>query len=254
MASSRGGAAARLPSSQEALAQKLGHRFQNPTLLTKALTHPSAAGPRAPSYERLEFLGDRVVGLIVADLLFQRFPLEAEGALARRHAALVRRETLAEVAEALALGEHVIFAKGERAAGTSDNPAILADAMESVIGALFLDGGLTAARGFVVPLWTPLMEADGTPPQDAKTALQEWAQGRGLPLPSYREVDRQGPDHAPLFTVEVAVEGEAPARGRGASKRLAEQAAAEDLLARVNAADFESVEQTAAAQGESEVS
>jgi ribonuclease-3 len=255
MASSSGRAAARQPSSQEALAQKLGHRFQNATLLRQALTHPSAAGPRAPSYERLEFLGDRVVGLIIADLLFQRFPGEAEGALARRHAALVRRETLAEVAEALALGDHVIFARGEREAGTGDNPAILADAMEAVIGALYLDGGLAAARGFVVPFWTPLMEADGTPPQDAKTALQEWAQGRGLPLPTYREVDRQGPDHAPRFTVEAAVEGEAPARGRGSSKRLAEQAAAEDLLARVTAADPavvdpEAADQDAGAQGE----
>jgi len=237
MASSRGRAAARQPSCQEALAQKLGHRFQNATLLHQALTHPSAAGPQAPSYERLEFLGDRVVGLIIADLLIQRFPREAEGALARRHAALVRRETLAQVAEALALGDHVIFARGEREAGTGGNPAILADAMEAVIGALFLDGGLAAASGFVVPFWTPLMEADDTPPQDAKTALQEWAQGRGLPLPAYREVDRQGPDHAPRFTVEVVVEGEAPARGRGASKRLAEQAAAEDLLARVIAVE-----------------
>jgi ribonuclease-3 len=255
MASSSGRAAARQPSSQEALAQKLGHRFQNATLLRQALTHPSAAGPGAPSYERLEFLGDRVVGLIIADLLFQRFPGEAEGALARRHAALVRRETLAEVAETLALGDHVIFARGEREAGTGDNPAILADAMEAVIGALYLDGGLAAARGFVVPFWTPLMEADGTPPQDAKTALQEWAQGRGLPLPTYREVDRQGPDHAPRFTVEAAVEGEAPARGRGSSKRLAEQAAAEDLLARVTAADPavvdpEAADQDAGAQGE----
>jgi len=209
----------------------LSHRFASPNLLREALTHPSAAGSPLQSYERLEFLGDRVLGLIVADLLLAHFQEEPEGALARRFAALVRRETLAEVAESIGLGNFLILAKAEQGAGESANPTLLADACEAVIGALYLDGGLAAARGFVVPHWTPLLEADLTPPQDAKTTLQEWAQGRGLPLPAYREARREGPAHEPVFTVEVTVAGHPPAVGEGRSKRLAEQAAAGRLLA-----------------------
>ncbi|MFQ6017607.1 MAG: ribonuclease III [Kiloniellaceae bacterium] len=220
----------------ERLAGRLGHRFARPQLLVQALTHPSAATKRGrgdDSYERLEFLGDRVLGLIVADLLLRRFPHETEGALALRHAGLVRRETLAEVARGLGLEAHLRLAKGEDAAGERHNPALLADACEAVIGALYLDAGLGAARALVESLWTPLLESAQKPPQDAKTALQEWAQGRGLPLPSYREVDRSGPPHDPVFTVEVCVEGYPPADGEGRSKRLAEQAAAERLVARL---------------------
>jgi ribonuclease-3 len=222
------------------LADRLGHRFARPELLVRALTHPSAAhrrGAGEDSYERLEFLGDRVLGLIVADLLLRRFPEENEGELALRHAGLVRRETLAKIAEELDLGSHVRLAKGEEAAGERGNPAIQADACEAVIGAVYLDGGLDAARDLVESLWTPLLEAVLVPPQDAKTALQEWAQGRGLPLPDYREVGRSGPDHGPVFTVEVAVQGHPPAAGEGRSKRLAEQAAAGLLMSRIKAAE-----------------
>jgi ribonuclease-3 len=217
------------------LAARLGHRFEAPRLLREAVTHPSAAGKPAHSYERLEFLGDRVLALIVSDLLLDRFPLEAEGALARRLAALVRRETIAEVAVDLGLGDYLYLAKAEREAGAGANPALLSDACEAVIGALYLDGGLAAARGFVVPRWTPLLEAERTPPQDPKTALQEWAQGRGLPLPTYRETQREGPPHEPIFTIEVSVVGHPSASGEGRSKRLAEQAAAGRLLARLGA-------------------
>jgi len=219
------------------LAGRLAHRFENPDLLREALTHPSAAGKPAQSYERLEFLGDRVLALIVSDLLLARFPQEAEGALARRLAALVRRESLAEVAGNLALGDFLSLAKAEREAGASANPALLADACEAVIGALYLDGGLAAAQGFVERYWTPLLEAERTPPQDAKTALQEWAQGRALPLPAYRETRRDGPPHEPVFTIEVSVVGFPPALGEGRSKRLAEQVAAGRLLARLESAD-----------------
>ncbi len=215
----------------EALAELLRHRFKSPELLRQALTHSSAASGRgAADYQRLEFLGDRVLGLIVSDLLYKRFTAEAEGDLARRLASLVRRETLAEVAAGLGLGRFIVLAKAEAEAGERDNPALLADACEAIIGALYLDGGLEAARGFIEPLWTPLLEAEPRPPQDAKTALQEWAQGRGLPLPEYREVGREGPAHQPLFTVEVSVRDRSPALGEGRSKRLAEQAAAEALL------------------------
>jgi len=220
----------------ESLAGRLGHRFDRPALLERAVTHPSAAprrGAGAHGYERLEFLGDRVLGLVVTDLLLARFPEESEGDLGRRLAELVRRETVAEIAGRLDLAQYVRLAKGEQAAGERDNPAILADVCEAVFGALYLDGGLAAARAVIAPHWAPLIEAAPQPPQDAKTALQEWAQGRGLPLPDYQEVLRAGPAHGPTFTVEVSVAGEAPARGEGRSKRLAEQAAAGRLLDRL---------------------
>ena len=223
------------------LGARLGHAFANVALLRCALTHASAtrgAGGGPTSYERLEFLGDRVLGLIIARLLFSRFPEEAEGDLARRLAALVRKQTLADVAGELGLGRYIDFGPGEQEAGGAENPSMLADACEAVIGALYLDGGLEAAERFVLPHWTPYLEAERRPPQDAKTALQEWAQGRALPLPVYEEVAREGPPHEPLFTVEVRVEGLPPAIARGRSKRSAEQAAAERLLAHVeDAAD-----------------
>ncbi len=233
MASNNGLGAAADPA---ALAARLGHRFARPALLVRALTHPSAAsrrGARDDSYERLEFLGDRVLGLIVADLLLARFPAEDEGALAVRLGELVRRETLAEVAAELGLAAYLRLAKGEEAAGERGNPALLANACEAVIGALYLDGGLAIARGLVEPLWAPRLEAAAEPPQDAKTALQEWAQARGLALPRYREVKRVGPPHEPHFTVEARVEGREPTLGEGRSKRLAEQAAAARLRAQI---------------------
>ncbi len=222
----------------KSLSARLGYRFKQPELLTQALTHPSAAGRSrqggaGPNYERLEFLGDRVLGLVVADLLLRRFPDEAEGPLAQRFAELVRRETLAAVAEDLDLGAALHLAKGEDASGERRNPAILADACEALIGALFLDGGLSAARDSVEAWLTPFLEGAVRPPQDAKTALQEWAQGRGLPLPEYRETARSGPDHQPVFTIEVTVQDHGGETGQGRSKRLAEQVAAESLLARL---------------------
>jgi len=218
----------------EDLAAALGHGFRQKALLRKALTHPSAADSAFASYERLEFLGDRVLGLVVADMLFARFPDEPEGALAKRLAALVRRETLAEVASTMGLSAHLILARAEQEAGEAQNPALLADACEAVIAALYLDGGFEVARRFIGHYWTPLLEADLKPPQDPKTALQEWAQGRGLALPVYRELPREGPAHQPRFTVEVSVAGAEPTRGEGRSKRLAEQAAAKLLLARLD--------------------
>ena len=218
------------------LEDRLGYHFQQPQLLSLALTHSSLIqGPGGPhrSNERLEFLGDRVLGLVVAELLFETFPEEEEGALARRHAMLVRREALAEVAEAIGLADHIGLSRGEEDAGGRHNPSLLADACEAVIAALYLEGGLAVASRFVREHWTPLMSADPTPPKDPKTALQEWAQGRGLPLPRYREIGRQGPDHAPLFEVEVSLQGLDPAIGSGPSKRSAERAAAEILLSRV---------------------
>ena len=220
------------------LARQIGHNFGQPGLLERALTHSSTLANAPPdavdkSYERLEFLGDRVLGLIAADMLVAAFPDENEGQLARRHVALVRMEALARVAQEIGLGQYLNLAKSEEDSGGRDNPATLADACEALIGALYVDGGLDAARRFVVSAWQALLSETPIPPKDAKTALQEWAQGRGLPLPNYREVSREGPDHGPIFTVEVAVTGYDPVQGQGPSKRIAEQRAADELMKKV---------------------
>lgn len=215
------------------LAEALGHRFSREELLIEALTHPSASRRRGIArrgYERLEFLGDRVLGLIVAELLWRGFPDEAEGALTRRHTQLVRRETLAEVARAVGLGAHLIVSAGEDASGVRDNPSVLADVCEAVIAALYLDGGLAAAVQFVGRWWDARLGASAAPPRDPKTALQEWAQARGLPLPAYRTVATEGPAHRRIFTVKVMVEGLVPATATGSSKRAAETAAAAAAL------------------------
>lgn len=217
------------------LEEILGHRFARPKLLEHALTHGSIADKTQQTYERLEFLGDRVLGLVVADLLFHRFKREAEGALGKRFAALVSRTCLSEVAVNLGLGRFLRLSPGESESGGRENPSLLADACEAVIAALYLDGGLDAARRFIEPIWTPLLEASPRPPQDPKTALQEWAQGRQLELPNYKVIDQSGPDHAPNFLVRVAVTGHEPETGEGKSKRMAERAAADRLLDRLRA-------------------
>jgi ribonuclease III len=222
----------------QSLSQLLAHDFTQDDLLTEALTHPSAIvrrGMKRRHYERLEFLGDRVLGLVVADLLWRRFPTEAEGELTRRHAHLVRRETLAEVARAVGLGRFLIVSKSEDAAGVRDNPRVLADVCEAVIAALYLDGGLGVAVRLVERWWEPRLAALGAPPRDPKTALQEWAQARGLPLPVYRTVPGEGPAHRRIFTVTVRVEGLPPATATGSSKRAAETAAAAFALAALDA-------------------
>ncbi len=211
----------------------LDHEFADPALLRRALLHRSAAPTGDLGYERLEFLGDRVLGLVVTDMLMAAFPAENEGALARRLAGLVRRETLAEAARGLGLGQYIRLSRSEEDCGGRDNDTILADVCEAIIGALYQDGGLEAARGFIQRHWAERLAAATEPPRDAKTALQEWAQGSGRPLPVYRMVGRTGPDHAPEFTVSVEVDGQAPEQGTGASKRLAEQAAAVGLLQRI---------------------
>lgn len=219
---------ARDPGALEAV---VSHRFADSDLLVEALTHGSRAEGR--SYERLEFLGDRVLGLIVAKLLLQTFPDEPEGALGKRHAMLVRKESIAGVAREISLGEFVRMAPDHAARGGLENDSILSDVGEAVIGALFLDGGLPAAEAFVERHWRPLLEAQRQPPRDAKSALQEWAMERGRPLPTYREVARSGADHAPLFTIAVAVEGHASEEAQGPSKKAAEHAAADKLLRRL---------------------
>ena len=208
----------------------LGYRFKDGGLLERALTHSSLKRTsNDPSYERLEFLGDRVLGLIIAELLIEEFPDSAEGKLAPRLAALVSGSTLADVARSFGLGEFIRMTDGEAAAGTNDRASVLADCCEAVIGSVYRDGGLEAAAKLVRRFWEPLIEA--VEPKVAKTELQEWAQGRGLPLPKYTVVDRQGPAHAPEFTIELEVAAQDPVRATGSSKQAAEQAAAAAMLA-----------------------
>lgn len=227
-----------------ALEERIGHDFADPALLRDALTHPSlAAAPGrrrahgASPYERLEFLGDRVVGLAVAEMLWRRFPDEPEGDLSRRFTALVSQEPMAEIARELGLDAALILCAGTEKDNGRSNPSILADACEAVIGALFADAGFAAARELVEALWAPRIEKAVAPPRDAKTALQEWAQGRGLPLPAYDVVAQEGPSHAPTFRVRVSVQDNGAEEAEGASKRNAERAAAERLLSRITSKD-----------------
>jgi len=218
----------------------LGHDFAHPELVAEALTHRSALDRRAElkaafphGNERLEFLGDRVLSLVMADQLLRRFPREREGELARRHAALVRAETLVEIASAIRLGIHIRLGDSERAHGDVVKPTIMADALEALLGAVFLDAGYDAAATCVQRLWGERLSRQTAAPRDPKTALQEWAQARRLPLPAYREVDREGPPHSPVFVVDVTIKGHEPARGHGGSKREAERLAAMTLLDRL---------------------
>ena len=171
--------------------------------------------------------------MVVAAMLYEAFPGEAEGALSHRFSALVRRETLEGVARRLALGRHLALGRGEGAGGGRDKPANLADACEAVIGALYIDGGLATAERFIRRYWGPAMSADPVPPRDAKTQLQEWTQSRNLGLPHYRTLSASGPAHAPLFEVAAEVAGRGSAVATGATKRAAEQGAAGALLARL---------------------
>ena len=225
--------------SLEALAVALGYRFAGPELLAEALTHRSAARPQLHQfgYERLEFLGDRVLGLVITDLLLEKYPDAPEGDLSRRLSGLVRREALEEVAGGLDLGRFLRLAEGEVRAGGRENAGILADACEAIIGALYLDGGLAAARCFILANWQPLLDKAGTAARDPKTRLQEWAQARKLPLPDYHVVAEAGPAHDPMFTIEAVVKGKKPARAKAGSKRSAEQDAARKLLARIESGD-----------------
>jgi ribonuclease III len=237
-----GRTAATRASADEELAQAIGHAFARPALLTEALTHPSASAPaRGKSrqrgakhdYERLEFLGDRVLGLVVSDMLFRRFKSEPEGHLTRRLAELVRRDTLAKLATELGLDRHLVLSPAEASAGTARNPGILADVCEAMIAALYLDGGLAAAEAFIDRRWTPLIDAMPTAPSDPKTRLQEWAQARSLGLPAYRVLATDGPDHALRFTVAVSVGESDEATATASSKRAAEADAAAALLAQL---------------------
>jgi ribonuclease-3 len=220
------------------LAARLPHRFARPDLLLHALTHRSAADPRKQmldSNERLEFVGDRVLALLMAEWLAERFPAEREGDLGKRLAALVAQDALAKVAAALGLAPALRIPPNEERSGVRNRASVLSDAVEAILGAIYLDGGLQPARELVRREWAPLLEASARPPVSPKTRLQEWSLGRALGLPEYMLVSTTGPSHSPIFVVRVLAAGQ-EAEGSGESKRAAEQAAAERLLAQLGAA------------------
>lgn len=216
----------RVPQSSIKAIEKLAeHEFVRPELLGMALTHASAGAD--VTYERLEFLGDRVLGMAVADLLYQAFPKEAEGPLAKRLSALVQGITLAKIAQDIGLGEHILLSESEQNAGGADNAHILADVVEAILGALYLDAGYGACQILVKKLIGDRLYNMDKPPQHPKTFVQEWAQARALPLPVYEVVEQSGPDHAPVFTVRLSVEGFSPFTAEGKSRQEAERAAAD---------------------------
>jgi ribonuclease-3 len=206
------------------LEKQLNHTFKDKELLRHALTHSSTGEDQ--NYERLEFLGDRVLGLVIAQALYERFPDEAEGDLAKRLAALVQGELLAEIASQIELGQFIILSEAEAQAGGAQNENILSDVFEALIGALYIDGGLKKCEALINGLWEGRFTEMKTPPQHPKTRLQEWAQGKGLPLPSYKVIGQSGPDHAPVFEIQLTVKGYEPVSAEGYSRQEAEKQAA----------------------------
>lgn len=215
-------------SSTKAFEQKIGHVFKDKALIETALTHSSVS--RRTNYERLEFLGDRVLGLVIAEHLYKHFPDEQEGPLAKRLAALVQGELLAEIAIEIELGQYIQFSESEKAAGGTNNPNILADVFESTIGALYLDAGFEPCRALIKQYWSNRFDQMIEPPMHPKTVVQEWAQSQSLPLPEYKILEQTGPDHAPIFVIELIVKGFDPAHGQAKSRQAAEKAAAETFM------------------------
>jgi len=213
---------------------RLGHRFADPALLVRALTHPSIVSDARPDNQRLEFLGDRVLGLVIAETLLAADETAAEGTLAPRLNALVRKETCADIAREIDLGAVLRLGRSETMSGGRRKTALLGDGMEAVIAAVYLDGGYTAAQALIRRLWGDRIETVDADARDAKTALQEWAQARGEAPPDYVEIAREGPDHAPRFTIEAQLSDGRKAAATATSKRQAEQLAARALLDRLS--------------------
>jgi ribonuclease-3 len=223
----------KLSADMMSFATKIGHDFRRPDLLIRALTHPSIGSAHRDNNQRLEFLGDRVLGLVMAEALFAADTGAAEGILAPRFNALVRKETCADVARGVDLGKVLRLGRSEMKSGGRRKDALLADALEAVLAAVYLDGGFDAARPVVLRLWGDRITAVEDDARDPKTALQEWAQARGEPPPSYIEVSREGPDHQPVFVIEARLSSGPAEQATAGSKRQAEMAAAQALLARL---------------------
>ena len=217
----------------QAFEARIGHRFATPDLLIEAVTHASMSSPTRQDNQRLEFLGDRVLGLVMAEALLEADKGAAEGTLAPRFNALVRKETCADVARDVALGDVLRLGRSEMMSGGRRKQALLGDAVEAVIAAVYLDAGFDAARALILRLWGTRITRVKEDARDAKTALQEWAQARGLAPPAYVETGRSGPDHAPVFTIAAQLDDGQTATATAGSKRDAQQAAAKALLAQL---------------------
>jgi ribonuclease-3 len=224
----------KLSADLKAFQDRLGYRFSDPEYLIRALTHSSIGSPTRENNQRLEFLGDRVLGLVMAEALLETDRDASEGQLAPRYNALVRKEACAAVAVDIDLGDVLKLGRSEMMSGGRRKKALLGDAMEAVIAAVYQDGGFEAAKDLVMRLWHDRLNSVETDARDPKTALQEWTQANGKGLPVYQEISREGPDHAPVFTIEVQVGSDMSATAKAASKRKAEQSAAAALLARLN--------------------
>ncbi|PWE27254.1 ribonuclease III [Pararhodobacter marinus] len=222
-----------LSADMAAFSDRLGHRFERPALLQRALTHASAGSATRPHNQRLEFLGDRVLGLVMAETLFSADKDATEGQLAPRFNALVRKEACAAIARKIDLGAVLRLGRSEMISGGRRKEALLGDAMEAVLAAVYLDAGLEAARAVILSHWDDKIEQVDADARDPKTALQEWAQARGEAPPRYVELDRDGPPHAPVFTIEAQLQDGRRAQGKAGAKRQAEQAAAQALLRQV---------------------
>ena len=217
----------------QAIAALLGYTFRNRDLLKAALTHGSGRKGKAnTTYQRLEFLGDRVLGLVIAEELYVRNPRKAEGALAQNFSLLVRAEACADAARDLAIAEHIRVGEKEKAQGMTTQTLILGDVMESILGAMYLDGGLEPSRALIMRLWEKRLANRTKLVKDAKSYLQEWALSKAKGIPVYRIISRDGPDHSPHFTIGVTVDGFSEAAASAQSKRTGEQLAAEAFLRR----------------------
>lgn len=215
----------------------IGVEFSDPDLLKTALTHSSFEG-NATSYERMEFLGDRILGLIVAEFLYSNFPDECEGDLAKRFAALVDKNTLAEQAEKIGIADYIIFHGSESNDLSFMNEGILADVMEAIIASIYLDQGIDEVRKFVLKQWGDELYKLSEPPREPKTTLQEWSQGKGLGLPIYEITDKKGPDHAPTFEITLKINGYEPIIATGPSRKIAEKNAATLFLEKTSIEHF----------------
>lgn len=223
----------KLSTEMQAFQKRLGYRFSNPELLMRALTHGSVSSSTRPDNQRLEFLGDRVLGLVMATALLEADQKATEGQLAPRFNALVRKEACADIARQIDLGAVLKLGRSEMLSGGRRKHALLGDAMEAVIAAIYRDAGFDAARDVVLSLWGDRVHSVEADARDAKTSLQEWAQARGQKPPAYVELSRSGPDHAPVFTIAARLQDGTEAHATAGSKRQAEQAAAKALLERL---------------------
>ncbi len=226
-----------MPHSYNELEEIIGHSFSNRKLLIEALTHPSLHSGQKDkqNYERLEFLGDSVLNLVVSELLYNHFPDEKEGSLAKKRANLVCRAAIVEVATEVDIGKYIKLSAGEEKLGGRNNRANLENTMEAIIGAIYLDGSFSHAKKFIEKKWAKLLDKKDFHKENPKTELQEWAQGKGKAVPVYELIESEGPSHAPIFTVEVRLEGKKPVKGVGKSKKEAENNAALAMLEKIEA-------------------